>query len=469
MLLICMIDLLVVFLLVGVTLSKGIEDALPWAAFTLIVIPTESLISFGFFRLTTQRLVILTVFALYLLYGKRQVTGRRSTPLKWFILFVIFWDLVSTANSVDPMTSLKALLSQSMEYYLLYFVYWKTISDVRTIHKILAAIVAAMATCSLFGVFEIYTHWSIISLFPSVQHMFGADGGVLVDAERGLRVQSSFDHPILFGGALALAVVIAFYLLSVTSVGRRKAFLWFAIMLMFLNIYKTGSRGPWIALGLGLILLYILGHRRIRRSLHGAALLILIVLVARPGVWGTLAGIYANTSNPTTTEYSSYEYRYALLHVGVAALSADASRALWGYGMGSFYSLHLWGDLGGRPYEFLSCDSVWVGTMVETGYVGLLLFALMLFAPAIIAFGNYRKILSMDRYLSSTLFVNMVMYYLMMISVAMYSWGQNGYMLWLVIAASMSHQRIWQAEREPATPQLKLHNTPDQMFAHARP
>jgi hypothetical protein len=467
MVLICIIDVIVVLLLVGVTLRKGLEAALPWAAFMLIVIPMESQISLGFFQLTTQRIVILTVVGLYLFTSNTKIRGGRTTPLKWLIVLVVLWDLISTANSVVPVMSIKALLSQSIEYYLLYFVCWKTISDVRTIHRILAAMVAAMVACSIFGVFEVYGRWSVMSLFPAVHHVFGEGNLVHMDAERGLRVSSSFDHPILFGGALALAITTAFYLLSVTSGSRKKLLLWGGIMLMFLNIYKTGSRGPWLALAIGLMLLYIFGNKRMRRPLYAVVLLIAIVFVVRPGIWNTLNGIYANTMNPVTTEYSSYEYRYALKNAAIGALSADPFRAAWGYGMQSFYYLHLTGEWGGKLHVFLSCDSAWIGTMVETGYVGLLLFASLLLTPALIAFRDYRKMPTPNRYLSLNLFANLAIYYFMMIGVAMYSWGQNGYMLWLMIAASMGHRRIWQAEHESEGQQFAVDEAPDRPFAHA--
>jgi O-antigen ligase len=145
--------------------------------------------------------------------------------------------------------------------------------------------------------------------------------------------------------------------------------------------------------------------------------------------------------------YASYEYRYALKDAAIAALSRDLSRATWGFGLESFYSLQLKGNFGGKEHVFLSCDSVWIGILLETGYVGLLFFVMMLATPAIAAFRDYRKLPRPDRYLSLLLLTNLVMYYFMMTSVAMYSWGQPGFMLWVIIAASLAYGRLKKSER----------------------
>ena len=109
--------------------------------------------------------------------------------------------------------------------------------------------------------------------------------------------------------------------------------------------------------------------------------------------------------------------------------------------MESFYDLHLEGMLNGKPYAFLSCDSAWMELLVETGYVGLGIISLLLATPAWRAWKDFRTLPRPDRYLSLTLSVAMVTYYFMMLSVAMYAWGQNGYMLWIVIASAMAYSR----------------------------
>ncbi|MGD0008673.1 MAG: hypothetical protein ABSE93_09045 [Terriglobia bacterium] len=87
--------------------------------------------------------------------------------------------------------------------------------------------------------------------------------------------------------------------------------------------------------------------------------------------------------------------------------------------------------------------------MVETGYVGLGLMCALLLTPALWCLRDVRNLPSDGRHLSWVLFVTLVGYYFMMTNVGIYSWGQNGYMLWIVIALSLVHGRLSRIEQGP--------------------
>jgi hypothetical protein len=389
------------------------------------------------FTLTPQRLIIITLALAYLLLSRQRQA--KKSGLELFIALNILWCMVSTGASIEPIASLKKLLGQVFEYYVIYFIYVRSISSIQTIRKVLTALVIAMSICSVFGAIEAYRGWSVMQLFPPVQHTFGIIGaGVYIDAERGVRVLSTFDHAILFGAALVMGITMTFYLLAVERNRTKRLFWWLATILMVLNMYKTVSRGPWLAAGVGLVLMFVFGSRKLRKPLLVVAVLVVAVLVSWSGVRDSIVGIYRNTFDSNTYEGSSYAYRYGLTNAAMGTLGKNVFRALWGYGPDSFSLLHLKGDLGGQPHEFLSCDSTWIGTMVDTGYVGFVLFTLLLGKPLAVGLRNYLRAPPVKRDLLLVLVVNLAMYYFMMTSVMMYSWGQNGYMLWLVIAAVMA-------------------------------
>lgn len=440
------IDVLVVSILTGVTLTKGLERALPFVAFVMVLFPSQSQIQVGLFGLTTQRVVLITLTILYFLAvgrSRSDSTLNFSDPLKWLMLLSVLWSFISTADSVVLLMSIKKLVSQVIEFYWLYYICTRVITDTKTIQKILYAIVASISVCSVFGMVEMATQWNVTSLFPYMASRFsylGESAGATYEG-RGYRIMTTFPHPILYGAALAVAILLGLYLAREAK-GIRRTVLWLGILLMFYNIYKTSSRGPWLALALGLSMLFLLGDRRVRKYLLYVGMLTVAVLVIRPGVWDSLSVIYWNTFNPNTVTGSSYDYRYALEHVAVGAVTRSFPRALWGYGMESFYFLGLQGTLNGSPYTFLSCDSAWINFMVESGFVGLFLIALLLMTAAFVTWRNFRRIPEPDRYLSLILFVCIMMYYFMMISVDLYSYGQNGYIIWLLIAASVSYGRL---------------------------
>src|SRR5438445_3711982 len=205
--LIYLLDFAAIGLLVGVAFYKGVEQALPFLAFLMVLIPNESKIPLpGLFDLTTQRLVLVTVTALYFLLGERNAHAGRTarSSLKYLIAAHIVWSLISTANSVVFDISFKRLLSQVLEYYLLYYILTRAVSQVSTIHKILFAIVAAIGVCGIFAYLVAYHSWSVLSLFLEEFSAYGTEP--MVEFGRGVRVRAAFPYPVLVDGSVAVAM-----------------------------------------------------------------------------------------------------------------------------------------------------------------------------------------------------------------------------------------------------------------------
>ena len=88
---------------------------------------------------------------------------------------------------------------------------------------------------------------------------------------------------------------------------------------------------------------------------------------------------------------------------------------------------------------------------------GFLIIAALLFKPAIMAFQSYRKLPKPDRYFSAVCLSCFASFFFVMVSVAVYGWGQNGYMLWIV---DCHHGFVYRSEkagaaRPPARPGSK--------------
>lgn len=448
MTLIVVIDIIVVAALVGIALTKGFERTLPVAACFLLLFPIESQIQLpGLFSLTTQRVVVITLLGLYIALGKTRDEGgrKRALPLKYLVMVQIVWMLVSTANSFVFTVSLKTVLSQILDYFVVFYVFSRAIGGVETVRKILYSLVVGMVICSVFGAIESYSRWSVISLFPPYVHRLST-GVYAAVSYRGNRVQSTFGHPILFGGALAMAIPQALYLLTLAKTRGRKVFLWSAIMLMFVSIYKTGSRGPWIAVFLSLAVLLLLNKDRLRKYVLVIILMTLTVLIVRPGVWQTIWDLYGETMDPDTLQGVSYQWRYALYRIAVKELDKDFGRALWGYGPESFFYLGIEDEFQGHMVTYDSCDSSIAALMIETGYVGLLITALLLLKPAFVAYRSFRKLAKPANSLCLVLLVNMLAFYFLMTNVAIYGWGQQSYMLWILIALAMTYPHLQRDE-----------------------
>jgi hypothetical protein len=74
-----------------------------------------------------------------------------------------------------------------------------------------------------------------------------------------------------------------------------------------------------------------------------------------------------------------------------------------------------------------------------------------------VAWKQYRRLQRPAKYLSLLLFVNFAMMYAQMYSVGLYSWGQNGYTLWILIAMTAAYSTC--AKSLPGTHGVSLETT----------
>jgi O-antigen ligase/polysaccharide polymerase Wzy-like membrane protein len=427
-----------------VSSRRRLEDALPFFAFFLVLMPLEARVVIpGLFDFNTMRLSLLTLLILYVVKG-RPASSREPLPLRHLMLLHIGWVICSTIYSLSVATSAKQLLAQLLEFYLMYYLIVKIISDVDTIYKIIYAMIMAMGVCCIFSLMEAYATWSILRIFPKnlwITYNGGLDP-LYIEWGRGLRVRSTFPHPILFGDALAMSIPLTIYMLSIWNKGKQRFLLWATLVLMFWAIYRTSSRGPWIATGICSILLFFMVKKRVRKYLISIAALALIALVARPGIWDTINSLYESSTDTKSPVGSSYLYRHVLTETIEDAVQKEPGRALLGYGLGTFRELGLNINFLDQVQRWYTCDNNWALFLYETGYVGLVLVAILLFKPLLLSLHNYRKLPPPGNYLNGVLFISLAGFYFLLLSVAGYCWGQQGYMSWILISLSISLPRV---------------------------
>jgi O-antigen ligase len=436
--------------LAAVALTKGFEKALPVAAFLYVLFPEESKIPVpGLFDLTTQRFMTITLILLCFFLGKRSEASPKKLPLKLGVIALVLWSALAAVNSVVMTISVKAVASQFLDYILIYFLFVRYISSTVTIRKILYGLVAGMTVCSIFGLLEIYGGWTVMSLFPVMLHRFDvASGNLYVDMARGVRAQSTFGHPILLGSAIAMTVPIALYLISTSKSTGRRLLLWTSVALLFTCIYKTGSRGPWLALAISLMMLLACGRTKLRKYLSVIAFLTIAVLIVRPGIWETIANRYLSTFDRDSSEGESYSYRFAVLQMCAREVGRSVPRMIWGYGPESFVHLNITGVFNGRILVYTSCDNSIALLLVETGYIGFLIAVLVLAAALRRTYRGYRKLPSPSNALSMVFFVSIAAFCFMMTNVAIWAWGQENILLWIVIAMAMTYPGLVNHERK---------------------
>ena len=449
--------------MIWITRKRGIEAALPFFCACMLLFPREAnLPQPSVFDLTVQRMLVILLAALYLWERRRGLTVQLvRPPLRGLIFVSIAWSLLVNMYSVVPVESAKSVMSMIVEYYVMYFLLVRIISRTETLRNMLAGMVAGMAIASVIGLVEAYSGLSYIALFPQ-EAGFRFGGHDRVDVARAVRVKSAFQHAILFGGALALAIPQALHLITCQRDKWKKAALWLAVLLMVGASYKTTSRGPWAALGLVMAGLFVF-HKPLRKIIAGLGAVLCAGLLMRPGVFHTLSGMWAATFNPDTPLGRSYSYRYALFDVILETLANHPLRQIIGFGQNSFFHLELEHWFIDRVYTFLSCDCAWAAFAIETGYVGLAIMVLLLGGALLIAWRDYLVSPAPDRYFSLLMAGCLAAYYFMMLSVAMYGWGQNSHQLWMLIAMVSAQNMLLRRTETEASVESSTDNTPSEL------
>jgi hypothetical protein len=213
------------------------------------------------------------------------------------------------------------------------------------------------------------------------------------------------------------------------------------------------------------VLLFLLVKNRVRRYLIVLCALTVCVVISRPGIRQTIVNLYVETYDMNSPVGTSYEFRGALVDAITAAVDKSPGRALWGYGPGTFRELGLEMKFLGEVEHSYTCDNNWALFLYETGYGGVLLIGCLLVLPLVMTLRAYKRLPRPERYFSGVIFISLAGFYFMLLSVAGYNWGQQGFMAWVLIALSVVYPRIVIRDRRIGVAAKEAVASPAMVFA----
>jgi len=211
---------------------------------------------------------------------------------------------------------------------------------------------------------------------------------------------------------------------------------------MGLCLYKTSTRGPWLAIVISFGFLLFASSPRIKRTVVIFGVLTGLFLAVRSGVYQSIVFIVQASFDMNTSIGSSYEYRYALVDVAKDALSRDLLRTLFGYGPETFFYLNLKREFLDMEYTFLSCDSSWIQSAIETGLSGFSILAILLGGIFLYQAYNLRNLSGKLKDMMVCIAAFNFSFLFLMSNVAIYGWVQFGHIYWILAALSVTIVRI---------------------------
>jgi hypothetical protein len=348
------------------------------AFFLLVSLPDSITLSLpdGLPNVTIHR-VLLTVLLIHTLRRpEKRVSLLRSTF--GLVLFCMGLSLIgSTLLSPFPLVSAKRLL-----YFLLEGLgtFWIVRASVRSTdegHRLLNWIGSGFALVAILAIIERYSGWRVNDLFP---HVVDTARFTWLTVGADTSLTSTYPHRILLGLACALGALkyVQDLILDKRTVGKLSRLVGAAVCIAAL--YFAMSRGPWLAFALSFaILMLVTGIRALKWAVLLGAM-IATVMIVRPGVWATVAGLEEATLDPNSVKGSSFEWRFVVVDTALSEMrKAGILNKIFGFGGGS----QIMNDFG----KFQIAPDVWVPieswdceyaiVLYDKGWLGLLLILLL--------------------------------------------------------------------------------------------
>jgi O-antigen ligase len=364
---------------------------LPWQ--TKIILRPD-VANFNEISLYVSHLLLLLILAVFFIYKLRRPATMEKISWLWLSLVGLETViLISFFGAPDQILAFYHYLLFLAGIGLFYILREGTVAfsyeeAIFLKAKIVGTFFLSIFLQAVLGIYQFLRQNTLVSKYLGLaQHYAAQPGSAVIEAVSGrwLRAYGGMDHPNIFGGVLAISLIIAAYILAKKRVLRSRSevaeslglFLFYFVGLFAL--FFTFSRAAWLAYGLGLfVLLLSLIIKKSDRWIIGRYLAILffsavaIFLVAYP--YSDL--IKARTTINTRLEQKSIDERQEEVKQATVILKDNW---LLGVGIGNYvtalenrdnYSQSIW--------NYQPVHNIFLLLFAEGGIGALIFFCLFL-------------------------------------------------------------------------------------------
>lgn len=428
-----LIVIVVVLILISLwyQLHRDYIQGLAYGVFLCVLLPTQLRIELpgSLPQLTIYRLILISLFFFWL----RNRSIRTSTGSPPLLPILGLWCLANLISllftQADFVDSLKRFLDRALEVYAFYYLISKSLRTSDDARRVLRAILRALVLVAMLGVYEHQTGFNPIAAYLGGGASGGPYGGI----------ESTFQHRILLGAALAMGLPLAFALMYWEERPPRTShlvYLWLAIALLASACYFTNSRGPWLALGLVLAGLGFLGSRRLKKTVILIGCFSVLALLMKPGVWASISSRASQTKDASSLKGGNFYYRLELWKVAWVEINKSPERLFFGYGPGSGANRNIDWQLSyrGTTEEIWSWDNHWAYELFQSGLFGFAVTLGLYWSIVKARFRSWRTGHPPGRDLHLCILASAGAMCFMMTNVLIFS-KQLDYLFWSVVAA----------------------------------
>ncbi len=198
---------------------------------------------------------------------------------------------LNDTNNIYGTSPIQVLLGP-LQYYLLYRIVVATIDSEKQIIKVLKLSFAASIVVSVIGILEqaIPAFERFVELYyPSIPPGYAINSPGYTATDSGVRIASTLQHYSGLGAYLAFMIILA--LVCCTAQKRLKISPWFLTVTLLLDsitLVLTGTFAVWIALAVGIAVVFLLLRRVPKMVLFALVGITLAVLLFQPFITSRL-------------------------------------------------------------------------------------------------------------------------------------------------------------------------------------
>lgn len=242
---------------------------LPWQT-KLILRPAAT--NFNEISLYASHLLLLAILILFFYYKFKQRRGSEKVSWLWGLLMIlevfILFSFFVAPDQVLAFYHYVLFIFGIGVFYLL----WDTMQidgykeEPLDKFKVIYSFLAGMFLQAILGIYQFLNQTSLVSKYLGLaNHDPNLAGTAVVETASGrwLRAYGGFDHPNIFGGVLAIALIFTAYLLAKKKIIRsgkevaESIFLFIFYFTALIALFFAFSRAGWLAFGAGLAVLLI--------------------------------------------------------------------------------------------------------------------------------------------------------------------------------------------------------------------
>ena len=224
-----------------------------------------------------------------------------------------------------------------------------------------ATIIAALGYLQFFFGVDLAHYVRIPGLSPNTAV------GTLFDRSGYRRVSGTTSHPIEFGVVLAAVLPLALHSARFAPGPRQRRLWWSAVGIIALALPMSVARSGMIGAAIVVVVMFFTWPPALRARLAVAGITAVAMMsVLVPGLLGTIKSLFLNVGSDPSTQGRTADYGPAWGYI--------RESPLFGRGLGTFL-----------PELYRTLDNQLLGLTIETGFVGLASFAVLVLTSVAVA------------------------------------------------------------------------------------